>query len=54
MIDVEFSEGVTGIDDAGAGSDVSGDFFTLSGQRLEGKPTKAGMYVKNGRVVIIK
>lgn len=54
VIDVEFSEGVTGIDDAGAGSDVSGDFFTLSGQRLEGKPTKAGMYVKDGRVVIIK
>lgn len=54
VIDVEFSEGVTGIDDPELGETTSGDFFTLSGQRLEGTPSKAGMYVKDGRVVIIK
>ena len=28
--------------------------FDLSGRPLNGKPTKAGVYVKNGKKVVIK
>ena len=29
-------------------------WFTLSGVRLNGKPTKAGVYIVNGKTVVIK
>ena len=29
-------------------------YYTLDGRKLEGKPTAKGMYIVNGRKVIIK
>ena len=29
-------------------------FYTLDGRRLNGKPTKAGLYINNGRKIVIK
>lgn len=34
--------------------DVRGDWYTLDGRKLSGKPTKAGLYIKNGRKTVIK
>ena len=33
---------------------VKGDFYTLDGRKLDGKPTKKGVYIVNGRKVVIK
>ncbi len=33
---------------------TAGEWFTLDGRRLDGKPTKAGLYINNGRKVVIK
>ena len=30
------------------------DYYTLDGRKLDGKPTKKGVYVNNGRKVVIK
>ena len=28
-------------------------WFTLQGQRLNGRPTKSGLYIRNGRIIIV-
>ena len=51
---VEFdATGIVSIDNSPSttGNDV---WFTLSGVRLNGKPTKAGVYIVNGKKVVIK
>ena len=30
------------------------DWYTLDGRRLSGKPTKKGLYIVNGKKVVIK
>ena len=35
-------------------NDFSGDYYTLDGRKLQGKPTQKGIYVRNGRKIIIK
>lgn len=30
------------------------DYYTLDGRKLDGKPTKKGMYINKGRQVVIK
>lgn len=45
----------TGVSDARSKmEDVRGDWYTLDGRKLSGKPTKAGLYIKNGRKTVIK
>ena len=52
--DNEFGDDETGITTVkGEGGMVNGSYFDLQGRRIEGKPTK-GMYIKNGKKVIIK
>ena len=34
--------------------DNSGDWYTLGGQRLNAKPNKQGVYVRDGRKVVVK
>ena len=34
--------------------EVSECFYTLDGRRLQGKPTKSGVYVNNGKKIVIK
>ena len=54
IIGMEFTEGVTGIDETSTQSAVGNSYYTLSGVKIEGLPTQKGMYVKDGHVVIIK
>ena len=35
-------------------TDKSGEWYTLSGVRLNAKPTQKGLYIVNGRKVAIK
>ncbi len=37
-----------------ASTELSGDYYTLDGRKLLGKPTQKGIYVRNGRKIIIK
>ena len=34
--------------------EFTGDYYTLDGRKLQGKPTQKGIYVRNGRKIIIK
>ena len=34
--------------------DANGEFYTLTGVKLEGKPTQKGVYIQNGNKVFIK
>jgi hypothetical protein len=45
---------VTGIETAGTIQSGSGSWYTPDGRRLSGKPTKKGLYINNGRKVVIK
>ena len=47
-------EDATGINDVRSKmADVRSDYYTLDGRKLNGRPTKAGLYIKNGRKTII-
>ena len=35
-------------------TDKAGAWFTLDGRKLDGKPTKAGLYIHGGRKVVVK
>ena len=57
---IDFGDGddnATGIIEVNAsgfrlnGSDA---WYTLDGRRLQGKPTKSGMYINNGKKIVIK
>ena len=41
-------------DTKGSGTSVSSDVYTLDGRRLQGEPSKKGVYVRNGQKFIIK
>ena len=45
---------VTGIGVIDNGQRTSGDWYDLNGRKLEGNPTKKGVYIQNGRKVVIK
>lgn len=52
-IGIEFEDGTTGIEPS---LSVTGDsnWYSLDGSRLNGKPTQKGIYVVNGKKVVIK
>ena len=52
LIGIEFADGTTGI--SGIEDDNRSDFYSISGQRIKGTPAKTGIYIKDGRKVIIK
>lgn len=52
-ISAEF-EAATGISDVKTDAAEKAKWYDLSGRPLNGKPTKAGVYVKNGKKVVIK
>ena len=45
---------VTGIGVIDNGQRTSGDWYDLNGRKLQGRPTKKGVYINNGRKVVIK
>lgn len=32
----------------------NGQWFTIDGRRLDGKPTAKGLYINNGKAVVVK
>ena len=52
-VSAEF-EAATGISDVKTDATENANWYDLSGRPLNGKPTKAGVYVKNGKKVVIK
>ena len=52
--DDDLITGVETIDHSPLTIDHSGGWFDLSGRKLTGKPTKPGLYIRNGRKVVIK
>lgn len=44
----------TGISTATSATETTGEWYTLDGRRMAGKPAKSGIYVKDGQKVIIK
>ena len=55
IINISFEE-TTGIDEMvnGQSSMVNGTWYDLNGRKLNGIPTKKGVYIMNGRKVVIK
>lgn len=52
---IEIGDGATGINDVRSKmAEVGSDFYDLSGRKLSGKPTKSGLYIKNGTKVLVK
>ena len=47
-------EGTTSIDGINADDNETGDFYDLNGRKLQGKPAQKGIYIKNGKKVIVK
>jgi hypothetical protein len=48
------SKVVTGINDINADKAGSNEWYNLNGQKLNGKPGTAGIYINGGRKVIVK
>lgn len=53
-IGLEFEEGVTGIDTSSMAKETTEGWFSIDGRKLNGKPTRKGVYVNNGRKIVIK
>ena len=52
---IEIGDGATGINDVRSKmAEVGSDFYDLSGRKLSGKPTKSGLYIKNGKKILVK
>ena len=47
-------DNTTRIDGANISDALDGDYYDLNGRKLQGKPTKKGIYIKNGRKVVVK
>ena len=45
--------GATGIEDIAAGSEDNGAWYTLDGVKVNEKPTVKGLYIHNGKKVIV-
>ncbi len=55
IFDGEETTGIRSIDNGQLTiGDKAGEWFTLDGRKLDGKPTAKGIYVNNGRKVVIK
>ena len=56
VISIGNGDGTTGINTAlnDDGEDMSGNWYTLDGRKLQGKPTQKGVYISNGKKMVIK
>ena len=52
--DDDFTTVIELVEDNNAGIDVNGTFYTLSGMRVQGLPTQKGIYIQNGKKVMVK
>ena len=53
-ISLVFSDETTKITNTNLTNLTNGDWYDLNGRKLNGMPTKKGLYVKNGRKVVVK
>lgn len=44
----------TGVDNISADTTADSPFFTLDGRRINGKPNQRGLYIRNGKKVVVK
>jgi uncharacterized repeat protein (TIGR02543 family) len=55
MLSIVFNGGTTGISAAEAEKvELDGEWYTLQGVRLNGKPTQRGIYICNGKRILVK
>ena len=45
---------VTGISEISGQSEISGDWYDLNGRKLQAAPTTKGIFIKNGKKVVVK
>ena len=53
-ISIVFGDGTTGIEAIDNGQLTIDNWYDLNGRRLDGKPTKKGVYIQNGKKVVVK
>ena len=53
-ISIVFGDGTTGIESIDNGQLTIDNWYDLNGRRLQGKPTKKGVYIQNGKKVVVK
>ena len=54
-INLVFDDGnATGLDGVTRTAEQNGDYYDLNGRKLAAKPTRKGVYIQNGRKVVIK
>ena len=51
---IVFEGDVTGIDEMVNGKSVNGQWYDLNGRKLQNKPTKKGVYILNGKKVVVR
>ena len=53
---IDGGEGTTGIDaiDNAANNDANATWYDLNGRKLNGKPAQKGIYIKNGKKIVVK
>ena len=57
QLSISFDDNTTNIDlqaDSTNDSITNSNWYTLDGRKLEGKPAKKGVYIKNGKKVVVK
>lgn len=54
MIGMPNDDGTTGIATVGVGSPDTENWYDMQGRKLQGKPTKKGVYIVNGRKTVVK
>lgn len=52
--DDDFSTVIELVEDNNAGIDMNGTFYTISGVKIQGMPTKSGIYIQNGKKIMVK
>jgi hypothetical protein len=53
-LNIVFSDETTKIANTNLTNLTNGDWYDLNGRKLNGMPTKKGVYVKNGKKVVVK
>jgi hypothetical protein len=54
IINLVFDDDATAIENYRQEASTTNDWYTLDGRKLEGKPTRKGLYVKNGKKVVVR
>lgn len=51
---IEIGDGATGINTVHGSEVMVNDYYDLSGRKLSSVPTKSGLYIKNGKKILVK